>query len=119
MTKRQGTDSERRGVRNYSAARCTPNSGALWFAKGDFISKNNMCGYDGIMFENKHTGKKSYSLKLDTLKKHDVEALSENCIPAFRVEYDKEAFIILPEWVFQQLLKCAQGDEDGRPGESR
>jgi hypothetical protein len=110
--KKRGTQSEKRGVKKYRNSKLTINSGALWFAKGDFAS-NVKCGnYTGLLFENKITGKKAYTLKEADLDKIKNEALLDDRMPVFRIEFPSETYITIPEWMFLEILERVTVSEE-------
>ena len=65
-------------------------SGAFWSRKGDVRS-------DDLLIEYKWTGKKSFSLKSDVLKKIVREAILDGRVPVLGVHLDGENYVILLE----------------------
>lgn len=65
-------------------------SGALWHRKGDVRSED-------LLIEHKWTGKKSFSLKSDILKKITREAILDGRMPVLGVHLDGENYVILLE----------------------
>ena len=65
-------------------------SGAFWSRKGDVRS-------DDLLIEHKWTGKKSFSLKSDVLKKIVREAILDGRVPVLGVHLDGENYVILLE----------------------
>ena len=102
--KKKGLKSEKLGTKVYTGAELRKNSGALWFQKGDFILRKKIKDYEGLLFENKCTDKKSYSIKVTEMKKLIDEALIDDYIPVFRTEIQGEVYITIPEWVFKQFI---------------
>jgi len=65
-------------------------SGAFWSRKGDVRSED-------LLIEHKWTGKKSFSLKSDVLKKIVREAILDGRTPVLGVHLDGENYVILLE----------------------
>ena len=102
---KKGIASEKRAIKKF-AGKAIPNSGAMWFAKGDFNIPMAFCGFNSILVQNKSTDKKSYSLKLVDLVEIENQALTEDKAPMFRVEFNKaRSYMLLPEWLFKAMLE--------------
>lgn len=106
-----GKKSEDKAAKKYGGT-TTPASGAMWFAKGDIGVNKDICGFKGLLIENKETSKKSYSLKLAEIDQIEEQALMEDQLPVFRVDFNGKAVIALPEWVFEHLLKLQEEEND-------
>jgi hypothetical protein len=78
---------ERKAARDYNGT-VTPGSGNGWMRKADVHSNN-------FLVECKTTTKLSYTLKLEDLKKLYYQAVIENKIPVFEVDFGDMAFVIL------------------------
>ena len=78
--------------------RTTPGSGNKWYAKGD-------SGNSNILVENKFTFKKSYSVKLETLKRLESQAGIK--MPVFELQFkpDDDTYIILKREDFLEIWK--------------
>ena len=76
-------------------------SGALWFQKSDM--SNNL-----FNIEYKYTEKKSYSLKLESLKK--IENESGVKIPVFVIDFNGERYYIIKEVDFKFFMEEVNGD---------
>ncbi len=77
------------------------------------VHKGDVRAHD-LRLECKSTGKKSFSLKLEDLKKIQSQARGDE-IPVFSVEFrgtTKEEFYILPEAWFLQLLEAYRAQDD-------
>jgi hypothetical protein len=71
-------------------------SGAFWSRKGDVRA-------DELLIEHKWTGKKSFSLKSDVLRKITLEAILEGRTPVLGVHLDGENYVLLLEDDFIEL----------------
>ena len=71
-------------------------SGAYWQRKGDVRS-------DDLLIEHKYTGKKSFSVKSDVLKKIMREAILDGRIPVLGIHLDGEDYVILTEHDFIEM----------------
>jgi len=74
----------------------TAASGAFWSRKGDV--RNNE-----LLIEHKWTGKKSFSLKSDVLKKITTEAILDGRTPILGVHLDGEDYVIMLETDFFEM----------------
>lgn len=87
-----------------------PGSGAIAGAKGDVKVDAK---YD-FLIENKASSGKSFSLPKDWLYKISREAVAQNRVPALAFQFTDAAgrsdrmdrYVILPEWLFQELTDC-------------
>ena len=79
LPSRFGASAEKR-IAKLTSTRRTPASGARWSAKGDLKS-------DSELIEVKATAKKSYVLKLATLRKIEQEAAQQDREPSLVVEF--------------------------------
>ena len=102
--KKKGMVDEKKASKELGGS-LVPNSGALWFAKGDIILKKEMFGFNGIMIQNKKTDKKSYTLQERELLTLNDEALVDDKIPVFRIGFESDAYMVIPEWFFKALLE--------------
>jgi len=57
-----------------------------------------------FLLEDKFTDKQSFTLKVETLKKNQIEAIKNNRRPCLRVEFKTNAYYILDELTFTELL---------------
>jgi hypothetical protein len=71
-------------------------SGAFWNRKGDVRS-------DDLLIEHKWTGKKSFSVKSEVLKKITTEAILDDRVPVLGIHLDGEDYVILLETDFLEL----------------
>ena len=71
-------------------------SGAYWQRKGDVRS-------DDLLIEHKYTGKKSFSVKSDVLKKIMREAILDGRTPVLGIHLDGEDYVILTEHDFIEM----------------
>lgn len=71
-------------------------SGAFWSHKGDVRSAD-------ILIEHKWTGKKSFTLKSEVLKKITTEAILDGRVPILGIHLDGEDYVILLETDFMEL----------------
>jgi hypothetical protein len=86
--------------------RLTPASGAKIHSKGDFST-------DQLLFENKSTKHKSFSVKLPWLDKITLEATEKGKIPALAMQFvgttgeplDNGAWVMLREVDFMELIE--------------
>lgn len=72
---------ERRAAKEYNGS-VSPGSGATWHHKADVRSNE-------YLVECKTTSKKSYSLKHEDLLKIYLQAIVENRIPVFEIEFSE------------------------------
>lgn len=78
---------ERKAAKDYGGT-VTPGSGNMWFSKSDVHT-------DDYLIECKSTIKASYSLKLADLKKLYFQAVVENKLPIFEIDFDGSQYVIL------------------------
>ena len=71
-------------------------SGAFWSRKGDVRS-------DDLLIEHKWTGKKSFTIKSDVLKKITREAILDGRVPVLGIHLDVENYVILLEDDYLEL----------------
>lgn len=71
-------------------------SGAFWSRKGDVRSVD-------LLIEHKFTGKKSFSVKSDVLKKIVREAILDGRMPVLGIHLDGENYVILLEDDFLEM----------------
>ena len=71
-------------------------SGAFWSRKGDVRSVDRL-------IEHKFTGKKSFSVKSDVLKKIVREAILDGRMPVLGIHLDGENYVILLEDDFLEM----------------
>ena len=71
-------------------------SGAYWQRKGDVRS-------DDLLIEHKYTGKKSFSIKSEVLKKVMREAILDGRTPVLGIHLDGEDYVILTEHDFIEM----------------
>jgi hypothetical protein len=74
----------------------TAASGAFWSRKGDVRNS-------ALLIEHKWTGKKSFSLKSDVLKKITTEAILDGRTPILGVHLDGEDYVIMLETDFFEM----------------
>lgn len=74
----------------------TAASGAFWSRKGDVRSSD-------LLIEHKFTGKKSFSVKAEVLKKITREAILDGRMPVLGVHLDGENYVILLEDDFLEM----------------
>lgn len=86
---------ENKAAKDYKGFR-TPASGATWHSKGDVKT-------DDYLIECKSTINKSFSLKIDSLYKLKKQALIENKLPIFEVEFSDATYVILDKEDFLML----------------
>ena len=79
LPSRFGAAAEKR-VAKLTGSRRQPASGSRWHARGDLKSKEHLT-------EVKATARKSYTLKLATLRKIEREAAAQDRDPAFLLEF--------------------------------
>ena len=108
---KKGQKSEKKAAKRYGGT-LKPASGALWVAKGDISVKKDIMGFRGLLIQNKETSKKSYTLKLEQVKEIEEQALMEDLIPVFRISYNGEGVVALPEWVFEHLIHKQEESND-------
>jgi hypothetical protein len=87
--KTAGQASEERGAR-VLGGRLQTNSGRFWFSKRDFKAL-------GLLVENRYTENKSISVKHQELKKITREAIHEDSLPAMRLDFAGDAWLLIPE----------------------
>jgi hypothetical protein len=82
---------ERRAAASYGGS-TTPGSGSGWIRKADVRT-------DHFLIECKTTTKESYSLKFADLDKLCKQALTDDKVPVFEIEYagHKKRFVVLDE----------------------
>lgn len=88
--------------------RGTPGSGNQWFAKGDGDNKL-------FKFEVKTTEHNSYSLKNETLKKIESEALFAHRSAATILDINGYQCVVVPFKLFQQMAKCWEEAQEMPP----
>ena len=71
-------------------------SGAFWSRKGDVRSKD-------LLIEHKWTGKKSFTLKSDTLEKIVTEAILDGRTPVLGFSLNNENYVVLTEDDFLEI----------------
>ena len=71
-------------------------SGAFWSRKGDVRSVD-------LLIEHKFTGKKSFSVKSDVLKKIVREAILDGRMPVLGIHLEGENYVILLEDDFLEM----------------
>lgn len=109
---KKGIASEKKAIKEYKGSGI-PNSGALWFAKGDLNIPVAFCGFNSILVQNKSTDKKSYTLKLADLIEIEDQALIDDKAPMFRVEFNgRKSYVILSEWLFKAMLEQYKDKKD-------
>lgn len=81
-------------------------SGAFWSRKGDVRSAD-------MLIEHKWTGKKSFSLKAEVLKKILLEATLAGRLPVLGVHLDGDNYVVLTEDDFLELWEEARGGVSG------
>lgn len=79
----------------------TAASGAFWSRKGDVRNSR-------MLIEHKWTGKKSFSLKADVLRKILLEATLAGRLPVLGIHLDGNDYVVLTEDDFLDLI----GDND-------
>ena len=92
---KQSQKHEKRIAKRIGGSR-TAASGAYWQRKGDVRS-------DDLLIEHKYTGKKSFSVKSDVLKKIMREAILDGRIPVLGIHLDGEDYVILTEHDFIEM----------------
>jgi hypothetical protein len=101
VLKKRSEDQERRAAGRYGG-RVQPASGALDHCKGDLRDKGVSRG------ECKFTLAKSYSIKLEELRKIESEVKGDE-VPFLEIEFQgvhpSKRYVILPDWAFQSLLQ--------------
>ena len=95
---------EKKAAARYGG-RVQPASGAMADEKGDIRDHGRIRG------ECKFTRAKSFSLKLEELKKIESEAVGGE-LPLFEIEFQRDhpyrRYVVVPDWVMEKLL----GDHD-------
>lgn len=81
----------------------TAASGAFWSRKGDVRT-------DDLLIEHKWTGKKSFSLKAETLEKIFTEAILDGRIPVLGVHLNGQDYVILGEEDFHEMRNAIRGE---------
>lgn len=110
---KKGMEGEKRAQKKYGGYQ-TLASGALWFSKEDVRVEIKIKSFDGILIQNKTTGKKSYILKEKDLYNLTMSAIEDDMIPAFRIEFEgKDTYMIVPEYVFEELIDGREEKEEG------
>ena len=92
---KQSQKHEKRLAKKIGGSR-TAASGAYWQRKGDVRS-------DDLLIEHKYTGKKSFSVKSDVLKKIMREAILDGRMPVLGIHLDGEDYVILSEHDFIEM----------------
>ena len=92
---KQSQKHEKRIAKRIGGSR-TAASGAYWQRKGDVRS-------DDLLIEHKYTGKKSFSVKSDVLKKIMREAILDGRTPVLGIHLDGEDYVILTEHDFIEM----------------
>lgn len=92
---KQSQKHEKRLAKKIGGSR-TAASGAYWQRKGDVRS-------DDLLIEHKYTGKKSFSIKSDVLKKIMREAILDGRMPVLGIHLDGEDYVILSEHDFIEM----------------
>lgn len=92
---KQSQKHEKRLAKKIGGSR-TAASGAYWQRKGDVRS-------DDLLIEHKYTGKKSFSVKSDVLKKIMREAILDGRTPVLGIHLDGEDYVILTEHDFIEM----------------
>ena len=104
-TKKKGTKNEKATAKKYDG-KLRPNSGAIWVAKGDVVTTENIGDYRGLFIQDKTTEKKSFSIRYIDVKETIDQALEEDRMPIFRINYEgRDSVIVIPEWLFEELLE--------------
>lgn len=78
---------ERKAAKDYDGA-VTPGSGNGWMKKADVHTAK-------FLVECKTTTKQSYILKVEELKKLYYQAVVENKLPVFEIEFGDMSFVVL------------------------
>lgn len=95
---RRSRDQERRAAKRYGGRR-QPGSGATPHAKGDVRAA-------GERRECKFTRAASFALKLDELRKIEIETPAGE-LPTFEIEFQSghphRRYVVVPEWAYLQL----------------
>lgn len=86
---RQSQRHERRLADKYDGQRSAA-SGAFWSRKGDVRT-------DRYLIEHKVTGKKSFSIRADILRKIETEAILDSRIPVLAFSLEGTNYVILKE----------------------
>ena len=86
--KRQKWQSQEKKAAKRMGGKLTPGSGNQWAAKSDVRTKK-------LLVECKRTDKSTYSLRLDTLRKVELEALRLGLVPVLLVELDGHEYAVL------------------------
>lgn len=96
---KRSQDQEKRAAKHYGARR-QKASGAIPGVKGDLRDPGRLRG------ECKFTRAASYSLKLEELRKLELEAGCQE-LPVFEIEFQNnppfKRYVVLPQWAFDQL----------------
>ena len=100
---KQSQKHEKRIAKKIGGSR-TAASGAFWSRKGDVRS-------DDLLFEHKWTGKKSFSLKAETLEKIVLEAIIDNRMPILGISLNNKNYVLLTEYDFLEIREKLQGNE--------
>jgi hypothetical protein len=88
---------EKRTAKKTSGRR-TPGSGNKWGFRGDIKGEI-------FLFEDKYTGKKSFSIKESQWKKIKKEALMESRRPAFKVTFESgTSFVVIDESDLYEII---------------
>ena len=103
--RKKGDKGERRAAKKYGGS-MKPGSGSIWVHKGDVSTDEEVRGYKGLHIQNKVTDRKSFSLSYDKFKANLTEAMVDDRMPIFRVEFTgRDTVIMIPEWLFESLLE--------------
>jgi hypothetical protein len=96
---RRSTEQEKKAEQRYGARR-QPASGALPHAKADLRDPGR------VRVECKFTRAKSYTLKLEDLKKLERERTGDEH-PVFEIEFQSEKpfkrYVVIPQWLYAHL----------------
>ena len=107
---RRSRDQEKRAAKHYGARR-QKASGAIPGVKGDLRDPGRLRG------ECKFTRAASYTLKLEELRKLELEANYAE-LPVFEIEFQNnppfKRYVVLPQWAFDQLYAARRTANDGK-----
>ncbi len=108
LSKRKLADLEKKSIKALGASP-NVNSGATFGdADGRKIFKNPITDYKyrGMTLEVKSTTKKQFTLKLETLKKLEVQSLND--LAVLVIDFSGKRFIIIPENDFTSMIESLE-----------
>ena len=97
---KQSQKHEKRLAKKTSGSRIAA-SGAFWSRKGDVRS-------DDLLIEHKWTGKKTFTLKAETLEKIVTEAIIDSRMPLLGISLNNKNYVLLTEDDFFEMREKLQ-----------